>query len=195
VRPTVAVVWYGRLPPGADVTARTRRRPPPNHLTGRRASGVSQPADRNRSTKTTHSSHLTPQRIGRIHRSRSVGYGTVFGHRFFGRDSISTRPPHGFFSLAPLTLPRQRSIYPSQLLHSCAHTMTIIIIIIATCIKATVLRTLPPPPLVALPKPNGRRSHHRRRSNDRELGPPLVTPKKGRERRGRRRSTLRCRIG
>lgn len=63
-------------------------------------------------------SHLTTLRVGRIHRNRSAGYGTVFGHRFFGRDSISTRPPHGFFSLAPAP-PLDRSVSVAPLV--CAH--------------------------------------------------------------------------
>jgi len=67
-------------------------------------------------------SHLTPLLIGQIHRSRSAGYGTVFGHRFFGRDSISTRPPHGFFSLARAHAPAPpfgRSVSVAPLV--CAH--------------------------------------------------------------------------
>lgn len=52
--------------------------------------------DRNR-TKTT----LLPLlhiRFGRVHRRRFAGYGTMCGHRFFGRDSTSTRPSHGPFT-------------------------------------------------------------------------------------------------
>jgi len=124
---------------------------------GRRAAGSSA-ADRNR-TKTT-LLPLTRSEIGRIHRPCSAGYGTVFGHRFFGRDSISTRPPHGFFSLAPLTLPRtiRSSVSVAPLVHA---RIIIIIIIIVICIKAAGLRTLPPSDLVV------RGSHRRRRRRPR----------------------------
>jgi len=140
----------------ALTSPRTRRRPPtpvPRGPVrgadgGRRAAGSSA-ADRNR-TKTT-LLPLTRTEIGRIHRPCSAGYGTVFGHRFFGRDSISTRPPHGFFSLAPLTLPR--AVRSSVSVAPLVHAPTIIIVI---CIKAAGLRTLPPSDLVV-------RGSHRRR--------------------------------